>query len=131
MARVQTRRTVSFNRVVYEAASIEASRLGVSLAKFVEKSVVARIPGWAEREARISELERQLQELRAVPGAEHRRPGRPRGSNPNRPFTPLLARMVEMDAQGHSPSDIAAAVGSTANSVSSTLSKARKEGRIP
>jgi predicted RNase H-like nuclease len=44
MAKIQTRRTISLSRPVYEAAKLEAAARGISAAQFVEDALVAYEP---------------------------------------------------------------------------------------
>lgn len=48
MARKQTRRTVSFNRAIYEAIKVEADRRGMPAAHFLESLVREAIPALPE-----------------------------------------------------------------------------------
>lgn len=78
MARKQTRRTISINRSDYEAAKIEASRRGVTLAALVEAGLaVIGVPVIAHPQQSV-ELAQLATTRRAESSREKRLPSRER-----------------------------------------------------
>ena len=65
MAKKQTRRAVSLNRKIYEAAKKEAARRGLTLAAFVEGALTAAgVPMMEHRQQTVEHVQKQMHSVR-------------------------------------------------------------------